>query len=83
MKEKFADNILMAIFVADIRKVFFHVYLLSSFYIRGCGFGESCSLSFLPLPVVTIEIFSKFVDTFILQAEGIVVVAEARRAYIV
>ena len=21
----------------------FHVYLLSSFYIRGCGFGEGCS----------------------------------------
>lgn len=25
----------------------FHVYLLSSFYIRGCGFGEGCSHFFL------------------------------------
>ena len=25
----------------------FHVYLLSSFYIRGCGFGEGCSHFFV------------------------------------
>ncbi len=27
----------------------FHVYLLSSFYIRGCGFGESRNLFFFAL----------------------------------